>query len=67
MNRQELIRDIKKDVGSFPNVSQIARYMGISRDRAREMVAGLDCIATGKQRQYFVNDVADVILRQRTA
>lgn len=66
MNRQELIRDIKKDIGSFPNISQIAGYMGISRDKVREMVAGLDCFTAGKQKQYFVNDVADSILRMRT-
>ncbi len=66
MNRQELIRDIKKECGAFPNTSQLAKYMGMSRDRVRaEIVTGLEYIKTGKSKQYFVNDIADAILRQR--
>ena len=68
MNRQELIRDIKKETGSsFPNTSQIASYMGVSRDTVRaEIVSGLECLVSGRSRQYFVNDVADRILARRT-
>lgn len=67
MNRQEIIRDLKKETGtSFPNVSQIAKYMGVSRDRVREMVAGCECLVSGRSKQYFVNDVADRILAGRT-
>ena len=60
-----MIRDIKKDIGSFPNISQIAKYMHVSRDRAREMVAGLEFIEDGRSKKYFVNDIAGRILQQR--
>lgn len=67
MNRQELIRDIKKECGAFPNISQLARYMGVSRQTVRaEITSGLEYIETGKSKQYFVNDVADAILQRRT-
>lgn len=66
MNRQELIRDIKSECGAFPNISQLAKYMGVSRQTIRtEITSGLEYIETGKSKQYFVNDVADKILRQR--
>lgn len=65
MDRQTVIRDMKRDIGSFPNVSQIARYMRVSRDKAREMVKGLEYIEDGRSRKYFVNDVAGRILQNR--
>lgn len=66
MNKQELISDMKKEVGNFPNVSQIAKYMKASRESARNLVAGLEYISNGGAKKYFVNDVAVRILQQRT-
>ena len=66
MNRQDVLRDMKKEIGSFPNISQIARYMSVSRDKAREMVSGLEYLEDGRSRKYFINNVADRILQQRT-
>lgn len=66
MQKQEVERDIKSEVGSFPNISQIAKYLSVSRDKAREMVAGLDYIEDGRSRRYFFKDVAGRILQQRT-
>ena len=66
MNKQELVRDMKKEVGSFPNVSEIARYMGKSRDYVRGLVYGLEYLPDGRAKKYFVMDVADRILQQRT-
>lgn len=66
MNKQELIRDMKKEIGSFPNITQIAEYMGTSRKTVRtEIVAGLDYLETGRSKQYFVNDIAARILMKR--
>ena len=66
MNKQELIRDMKKEVGSFPNTSQIARYLRTSREKSRNLVAGLEHIGESGAKKYFVNDVADRIMQQRT-
>ena len=67
MKKQDLIRALEREAGSsFPNTSQIAKFMGVSRERVRsEIVHGLECIESGRSRQYFVNDVADRILSQR--
>ena len=66
MERQEVIRDMKKEIGSFPNLSQIAKYLGKGRDAARTLVAGLEHYEDGKAKKYFVNDVADRILQSRS-
>lgn len=67
MNKQDIVRDIKKETGTtWPSISQIAEYMGIGRDSARDLVQGLDCFPTGKSKKYLANDVADRILARRT-
>ena len=66
MNRQELIRDMKKEIGSFPNISQIANYMGMSRETVTtEITSGLEFYESGKAKKYFVNDIADRIMMKR--
>lgn len=65
MNRQEVLRDMKKEMGSFPNISQIAKYMSMSRESVRTMVQGLEYIETGKSKKYFINDVADRMLQMK--
>lgn len=65
MNRQELVRDMRQEIGTFPNISQIARYMSVSRDKVRVMVAGLEYIEDGRSRKYFVNDVVGRLLQQK--
>lgn len=66
MTKQEIIRDIKKEIGSFPNVSQIARYFGVSRDKVRsEIVCGLEYYEAGRNKRYFVNDIADRVMSHR--
>ena len=68
MTKRDLIRDMQTETGtSFPNITQLAKYMGMSRDRVRgELVDGLDYIGSGKAKQYFVADVAERILQQRS-
>lgn len=67
MDRKEVIRSITRECGtSFPNVSQIARYMGRGRDWVRNnVVDDLECLTQGKSRCYFVNDVATKIMGMR--
>lgn len=65
MTKQEIMRDIKNDFGTFVTISDIARYMGSGRDTARELVAGLDYLNRGRAKQFFAGDVADRIIKQR--
>ena len=68
MDRKELINGLWNYTGcAFPNTKQIAEYLGKSRDYVRSNITpGLDYIMEGRTKQYFVNDVADSILRQRS-
>ena len=66
MNRQELIRDIKKEIGSFVSISQLAKYMGMSRDTVKaEILNGLEYYDAGKSKLYFAGDIADGILKHK--
>lgn len=65
MERQEQIRSMRSSVGDYPNTSQIAKYLGKSRDSVRNLVSGLEYVQNGRSKQYFVNDVVDRIRTQR--
>lgn len=65
MNRQEQIRSMKSEIGDYPTISQIAKYMGKGRDQVRELIAGLEYYQNGRKKQYFVNDVVDRIREHR--
>lgn len=69
MTKQDMIRSMERQYGhSLINTTQIAQFMGRSREFVRnEVVNGLDYIGTSHHKQYFVNDVADRIMRLRTA
>ena len=66
MTKQEIMRDIKQEFGTFVTITDIARYMNSGRDAARDLVAGLDYLDKGRSKQFFAGDVADRILKQRT-
>ena len=68
MTKQDLIRDIKNEIGGggFINTSQLAKYHRCSRDRIPELVNGLDCIRTGREKKYFIPDVAARLLDSRS-
>lgn len=51
----EVAQDIKSTIGAYPNISQFARYMGWSRDRARAFLADIPPMV-GKQ--WFYKDIA---------
>ena len=64
MKREELVKDIERNIGSFPNVSQIAKHLGWSRDRVRAMMSDVEHIG-GNPKQYYAGDLADKILSMR--
>ena len=66
MNRKEMIADLTREAGcAFPRVTDIARWLGKSREYVRaNIVPGLEYIGDG-QKQFYANDVVDRVLRQR--
>ena len=65
MDKQTIVRDIKREVGNWPCQSDIARYLGKSRDYVINLMAGCEYIADGKKKQYFASDVAERLMNKR--
>lgn len=65
MDTQSLTRDIKNEVGNWPNVSQIARYLGKSREYVSELMRDCDHLTRGGAKQYLAADVAKRIMQKR--
>jgi DNA-directed RNA polymerase specialized sigma subunit len=65
MDKQTLTRDIKQEIGCWPTTSEIARYLGKSRDYVREMMAGADALVSNRRKQYMAGDVAERIMERR--
>lgn len=65
MDKQTLTRDIKQEIGCWPTTSDIARYLGKSRDYVRNLMDGTDALVSNRRRQYMAGDVAERIMAQR--
>ncbi len=65
MDKQTITRDIKKEIGNWVNISQIAKYLGKSRNTVAEMMRGVDGYRDKKCTWYLANDVAQRIMEQR--
>lgn len=60
------MRDIKNDVGTFPSIGALARYLGRNKEYVRGLMEGIDCLQDGKAKRYFAGDVAERIMQRRT-
>lgn len=65
MDKQTITRDIKREIGNWPNQSQIAKYLGKSRGYVRTMMHGVEGLRDGKCMKYLAADVAQRIMDQR--
>jgi hypothetical protein len=67
MDKQALIKSMKEYTKGTPfiNTSEIARFLRRSRDALPELVGGLDYLQTGREKKYFIPDVAERIMNQR--
>ena len=65
MDKQTIVRDIKREVGNWPCQSDIARSLGKSRDYVMNLMKGCDYVTDGKKKQYLASDVADRLMNTR--
>ena len=67
MDKQMLARDMQQFTGgkAFINQSEIAKYLGRSRDYVREITQGMDCLKSGKSNFFHVRDIAGKIMEER--
>lgn len=64
MTKGELVKKMSGR-GLFINLSQMSKMLGISRDVLREKVRGLEYIENGRSKMYFVEDVAEMLVREK--
>lgn len=64
MTKSEIVKDMKSYAGSaFINRTDFAKYMGVSMNYADRFLKSLDKIG----RFYFIPDLAEVLMKERTA
>ena len=66
MNREELAKDLQDYTGkAMPTISDVAKYLGVGRDAARDLLEGLDYYPAGRAKKYSALDAADRIMQAR--
>ena len=65
MDKNSLAQDIEKKYGAFLNVNEVAEYMSIHRNTARERLVGIPYVGNGKEKKYFFKDVAEMIAERK--
>ena len=67
MDKKSLITSMEKFIGgsAFINKSQLAKFLRRSRTAIPDIVSGLDYLETGRERRYFIPDVAQKIMDMR--
>ena len=58
MNYYEVEKSLQKAIGSFPSKTAIKNELGIGNDKVNELVSGLQCFPSGREKRYFVGDIA---------
>jgi predicted AAA+ superfamily ATPase len=58
MSKQAIINDIRKNYGNMLNISQLAKVFNCNRKTVPKYVEGLPFLRTGKEKKYYVVDVA---------
>ena len=67
MTKTEIKKDIISRFGaiSYLNIKQIAEYLGAGRNYPKQLMAGCRCLPhSGRERLYFVDDVAQKIIER---
>ena len=66
MTKTDIKRQLEAATGkSFLNISEIARCLGSGRDYASELVTGLGCLKSGREKRYLISDVAERIAERQ--
>lgn len=65
MDKNSLANNIEKRYGAFLNVNEVAEYMSIHRNTARQRLVGIPYVENGKEKKYFYKDVAEMIAERK--
>lgn len=61
--KRQIAEDLFKRNGALVGITDLARYLGSSKEKARTILIGLPPIGQGKGTRYFYEDVAEKILK----
>lgn len=66
--KQDIARDMKSSFKgqAFLNVSELSQYLGWNREKVRRVLKDVECFIDGKERRFFVNDVAKRLCESQT-
>ena len=64
MTKQDVKRSIEERYGAFVNVGEVAEYLGVDRGTARGFLHGLSFIPNGREKKYFIGDVAQRLMER---
>jgi len=64
VDKKSIVADLKASVGgaSLLNITEIAKYMGRSRNRLKPFLEGLEYLQMGTEKKYLVIDIAKKIV-----
>ncbi len=69
MDKRDIVQDIKSQFNgaALLNISEVAKYMGRSRNRVQPFLEGLEYLQMGTEKKYFVVDIAKKIANESRA
>ena len=66
MTKTQVAADMRRTFGrSFITVGEFSKYARIGKDRAKNMLSGVEYIPQGRAKTYFVDDIAEAICERR--
>lgn len=60
--KQDLKRDIERNIGAFPSQNQIRNYLHRRKTFVVELMEGIEPMKDGRATRYYAGDVADRII-----
>lgn len=62
MTRKDLSKALEAHVGGyFINQTQLSKFLRVSRSAAADILHGIEYLQSGREKKYFVGDVAERI------
>lgn len=67
--KKEIVKDIREQIGNFPNVKQVGDYLGMSRNTVKKYLEGVPAyeLAGDGKRHYFAIDLAKHLMEMEVA
>ena len=57
---------LTREIGSFPSKAALKRHLRIGNEKLEELLEGLPCFPSGREKRYYAGDVAKRLSSQMT-